>query len=193
MSRLIKAYYERALHAVHYCVTKGKLPMFEDSIRHIVSEKFGEYHLRMRIFSEQDNEEDTDVSCDLYISIQVLHVPTHTFIYDTNNNPYDMTPDKIMRTIGSIMDDIIDLAKIPIMICKDCEEDKPFENGLCRRCYSYAMIQNEACCVCLENEESVWTELDCKHKLHVKCWIKMKPNNRCPLCRVVTAGNGKRL
>jgi hypothetical protein len=68
-------------------------------------------------------------------------------------------------------------------MCK-CKEYLAVKDGWCKDCYPYVCTQEENCCVCMENE-GVWCELECKHKLHKSCW-KQTIGDRCPLCRETT-------
>ena len=65
-------------------------------------------------------------------------------------------------------------------MCK-CKEYLAVKDGWCKGCYPYVCTQKENCCVCMENE-GVWCELECKHKLHKSCW-KQTIGDNCPLCR----------
>jgi len=65
-------------------------------------------------------------------------------------------------------------------VCK-CQQNLEVKDGWCESCYPAVMTQDEDCCCCLENE-GVWIELKCKHKLHKYCWRKVQ-GVKCPLCR----------
>ena len=65
-------------------------------------------------------------------------------------------------------------------MCK-CKEALAVKDGWCKSCYLYVCTQEENCCICMENE-GVWCQLECKHKLHKSCW-KQTIGDRCPLCR----------
>jgi len=65
-------------------------------------------------------------------------------------------------------------------VCQ-CNRHLSCKDGYCKGCYPYVCEQEDDCCVCKENE-GLWAELRCKHKIHELCW-KKTIGLKCPLCR----------
>lgn len=58
---------------------------------------------------------------------------------------------------------------------------------LCYKCSTLAQVQDNECCVCLENEKQRWiTFLSCGHQIHAKCNVMLCEYfgvaSYCPLC-----------
>jgi hypothetical protein len=66
----------------------------------------------------------------------------------------------------------------PFVLCGECPFLRLVKNGnMCDICYIYAeKKEDDVCCICLENEEEVWTEFSgCTHAVHRRCSKSLKP------------------
>lgn len=72
-----------------------------------------------------------------------------------------------------------------------CKSPIYSEKSLCKRCYVYAEVKPDVCCMCTENEEECWVTFSgCAHSIHLRCSLELSEcdceRKMCPSCQKVS-------
>ena len=148
---------------------RDELGKYDGSIR-LGYREFGNVSCTVDLMFEEDDDENIDRdSIDILVQLRYRTISfnrawlgSHKLSLLTNEKDWI---DSLVKTYT-------------VCVCGEALAEK---DGWCMSCYPSVYKQDENCCVCLE-DEGVWIEFPCGHKIHQYCWSQIK-ETKCPLCR----------
>jgi len=168
--------------------TQQYIQMSDEDLRDEIGKHDGDIRLGFRefgnvtctvdlMFEEDDDENIIRNSIDILVVLRLKTLSSHRTWLGSHK----------MSLLTNEKEWIDNLVKI-YTVCV-CGESLAEKDGWCFQCYPSVIKQGENCCVCLE-DEGVWIEIPCGHKIHEYCWLRIK-ETKCPLCRHDVSHKGR--